>query len=70
MAYTLGLKSLPKDSLLTRNAIVTWNLKADEFIKVKKWAEAIKVYEQGLAQFPDDSTLSQNLKYCQEQADK
>jgi tetratricopeptide (TPR) repeat protein len=68
--YTLGLKSLPKDSYLTRNAVITWDQRASVFIKDKKWADAIKIYEQALTQFPDNVTLRNNLKYCQQQAGK
>ena len=31
-------------------------------------AEAIRVYELGLKQFPGNDTLSRNLKHCREQA--
>jgi tetratricopeptide (TPR) repeat protein len=68
--YTLGLKSLPKDSHLTRNAVITWDQRAGVFIKDKKWDDAIQVYEQALKQFPDNVTLRNNLKYCQQQAGK
>jgi tetratricopeptide (TPR) repeat protein len=68
--YTLGLKSLPKDSYLTRKAVFTWNQRAGVFINDKKWADAIQVYEKALKQFPDNVTLRNNLKYCQQQAGK
>lgn len=68
--YTLGLKSLPKDNYLTRQAVSTWNQRGGVFIKDKKWTDAIQVYKQALIQFPDNSTLDNNLKYCQQQAGK
>ncbi len=68
--YTLGLKSLPKDKHLTRNAVITWDERAKQFIKKKQWGEAIKVYDRALEQFPNQSTLRNNLKYCLQQASK
>ena len=68
--YALGFKSLPKDRHLTQNASNIWNQQGLLLIKEKKWDAAIKVYEQGLKQFPNASTLRNNLKYCQQQADK
>lgn len=69
-AYSHGMKYLPEDGHLTRNAAATWNQWAGTFIDGKKWADAIRVYEQALEQFPDDGTLKNNLKYCQQQAKK
>ena len=68
--YSQGLKSRPKDSHLTRNAAATWNTWAGTHIDSKDWAEAIKVYDQALKQFPNDGTFKNNLKYCQQQAEK
>ena len=68
--YSRGLKSLPGDSHLTRNAVVTWNQWASGFIKKKKWGEAIKIYDRALEQFPKERTLRNNLKYCLQQASK
>ena len=68
--YTRGLKSLPGDSHLTRNAVVTWNQWANGFIKKKEWGEAIKIYDRALEQFPKERTLRNNLKYCLQQGSK
>jgi len=68
--FKLGLKSLPKDNHLTRNAVIAWDQRAGVFINDKKWADAIQVYEKALEQFPDNVTLRNNLKYCQQQAGK
>ena len=68
--YALGLKSLPKDRHLTRNAVITWDQRAKRFIKTKQWGEAIKVYDLALEQFPNHPTLRNNLKYCLQQANK
>jgi pentatricopeptide repeat protein len=68
--YTRGLKLLPGDSHLTRNAVVTWNQWASGFIKKKEWGEAIKIYDRALEQFPRERTLRNNLKYCLQQAGK
>ena len=68
--YALGLKSLPKDRHLTRNAVTTWDQRAKRFIKTKQWGEAIKVYDLALEQFPNHPTLRNNLKYCLQQANK
>jgi tetratricopeptide (TPR) repeat protein len=68
--YALGLKSLPKDRHLTRNAVITWDERAKRFIKTKQWGEAIKVYDLALKQFPNHSTLRNNLKYCLQQANQ
>ncbi|MEC9002897.1 MAG: hypothetical protein VX644_05960 [Planctomycetota bacterium] len=68
--YTQGLKSLPGDSHLTRNAVVTWNQWASGFIKKKEWGEAIKIYDRALEQFPRERTLRNNLKYCLQQANQ
>ncbi|MFP6604449.1 MAG: hypothetical protein VB862_18100, partial [Pirellulaceae bacterium] len=68
--YALGLKSLPKDRHLTRNAVIIWDERAKRFIKTKQWGEAIKVYDLALEQFPNHSTLRNNLKYCLLQANQ
>ena len=68
--YARGLKSLPKDRHLTRNAVITWDQRAKRFIKTKQWGEAIKVYDLALEQFPNHPTLRNNLKYCLQQANK
>ena len=53
-----------KDRHLTRNAVITWDQRAKRFIKTKQWGEAIKVYDLALEQFPNHTTLRNNLKYC------
>lgn len=68
--YTRGLKSLPRDNHLKRNAVVTWNQWANGFIKKKEWGEAIKIYDRALEQFPNERTLRNNLKYCLQQGSK
>ncbi len=43
---------------------------AKPFMKPGKWAEAIKVYQDALAVYPNDSHLTQNLKYCEQESKK
>jgi hypothetical protein len=33
----------------------------------KDWPNAIRIYEQGVKRFPDNSVLKNNLKYCRQQ---
>ena len=55
---------------MTRNANATWNQWASMYMDDKKWDQAIRIYEQALKEFPDNRTLKNNLKYCQQQAAK
>jgi len=58
---------LPGEGLLIHNAVVAWNRWADIHIKKKNWPEAIRIYKEALKRFPNDSTLKNNLTYCQQQ---
>ena len=65
--YRRGLKALPGDSLLSRNAVYVWNLKGMAAIKAKNWDTAIANYAAALKEFPSNRTLKSNLSYCQQQ---
>ena len=44
--------------------------KAKKLLGTKQWGEAIKVYDLGLEQFPNHTTLRNNLKYSLQQANQ
>jgi tetratricopeptide (TPR) repeat protein len=52
---------------LGANVIIAWSKPS---MDAKKWDEAIKIYELGLKHFPDHSSLTNNLEYCQQQKAK
>lgn len=64
--YTSGLQLLPGDTHLLRNAVATWHTCARPHIDNHEWPAAIEIYEKALQQFPDNGTLQNNLRYCQQ----
>lgn len=65
--YRRGLKQLPGNALLARNAGYVWNLKGMAAIKAKDWETAIADYTAALKEFPNNRTLKSNLRYCRQQ---
>lgn len=59
-----------KDSRIKNNTLATYDSWAHGYMKSGDWAEAIRVYERGLAQLPGDQHLANNLAYCREQMKK
>jgi tetratricopeptide (TPR) repeat protein len=58
------------DSRIKNNTVVVYDSWADTHMKRGEWAEAIKIYEQGLKHLPGDGHLRNNLEYCREQMKK
>ncbi len=65
-----ALKEMPKQQEIWASGAALVDTWARESMNAKKWDEAIKIYERGLEQFPEDSILSNNLKYCKFQKEK
>ena len=66
--YDLGLKRLPKDSHLQRNAAATWHAWARPPLDAKNWDEAIRIYKMAVEKMPEQGSLAQNLRYCQQES--
>jgi hypothetical protein len=66
----------PRTNFLTlreadeNNAVATWNQWSKTYMDRKDWKAAIGIFEKGLERFPDNGTLTHNIKYCREQVQK
>jgi hypothetical protein len=49
-------------------SLVVYDAWAKPLMKPGKWAEAIKLYQDALIAYPNDSHLTQNLKYCEQES--
>jgi tetratricopeptide (TPR) repeat protein len=65
-----GMTADPKFDTFTNNSIAVYDKWAGGYMKKKDWPNAIKVYQDGLKQFPGNGHLTNNLKYCEQQAKK
>lgn len=63
----VGRELAPKEDVLRNNTLAIFDAWADESMKRKDWAGAVRVYEAGLQQMPGDKHLANNLAYCREQ---
>jgi tetratricopeptide (TPR) repeat protein len=52
---------------LKKNALAVFDAWAGGHMKRGEWAEAIRVYERGLAALPGDKHLAHNLAYCRQE---
>jgi tetratricopeptide (TPR) repeat protein len=56
-----------KGGALRANAVAVYDAWAQGHMKRGEWAEAIEVYERGLAALPGDKHLAHNLAYCRQE---
>jgi tetratricopeptide (TPR) repeat protein len=68
--YAKGLKEYPGDKLLTQNAVATADAQGVPLMNMKKWAEAIEVFEAALQHLPGNPQLEKRLDTCKKQAKK
>jgi tetratricopeptide (TPR) repeat protein len=64
---TIGRELAPGVPALSHNTIALYDAWASESMKRNDWAAAVRVYEKGLQQLPDDKHLANNLAYCRGQ---
>lgn len=57
----------PSVDVLVNNTRAIYDAWASDAMKRKDWSEAIRVYEKGLRQLPDDKHITNNLAFCRAQ---
>jgi len=67
--YAEGLKAFPKEPRLVQNLAATIFEWAEPAIEGKKWEEAIRIIDLGLAQLPDHASLTLQRQACVKQRD-
>jgi tetratricopeptide (TPR) repeat protein len=68
--YAKGLKEYPGDTLLTRNAEAATDAQGVPLMNMKKWAEAIEVFEAALRYLPGNAHVQRRLEACRKQGNK
>jgi tetratricopeptide (TPR) repeat protein len=62
-----GSKADPKDSRFKQNTVAVYDAWANKHMEKKDWSGAIKVYEAGLKELPNEGHLKNNLAYCKQE---
>lgn len=68
--YAKGLKEYPGDKLLLQNAVAASDAQGVPLMNMKKWEDALKVFEAALEVLPGNAHLQKRLEACRKQLKK